>query len=100
MELKVRERSNTTLVVEIEGEEHTLGNLLVKQLGRESHVKVASYYKEHPLTDSIVLRIETDGQVTPEEAIKNVIGKIMALSERFEEEVKNGTEKGKSRRKG
>lgn len=51
-------------------EDHTLGNLLTERLHSMPHVVFAAYRVPHPLFPHFELRVGTDGEITPREALK------------------------------
>ncbi|KAJ5092162.1 hypothetical protein NUU61_007032 [Penicillium alfredii] len=60
-----------TAVFTFHKEDHTLGNLLRSRLLKTPHVLFAAYRVPHPLTPDFVLRVQTDGEVTPREVVIN-----------------------------
>ncbi|KAK2768764.1 DNA-directed RNA polymerase II core subunit [Arachnomyces sp. PD_36] len=50
-------------------EDHTLANMIRSRLLTSSHVLFAGYKVPHPLVPKFELRIQTDGQITPKEAL-------------------------------
>ncbi|MBI4738949.1 DNA-directed RNA polymerase subunit L [Candidatus Woesearchaeota archaeon] len=56
MELKILEETKTKLVIDMTGEDHTLCNMLKKELWKNKHVKVAGYNIDHPYLFSKQLR--------------------------------------------
>ncbi|KAI5285184.1 DNA-directed RNA polymerase II core subunit [Ascosphaera acerosa] len=50
-------------------EDHTLGNMLRAQLLQSPHVLFAAYKIPHPLTPKMELRVQTDGSITPKDAL-------------------------------
>ncbi|BBD73953.1 DNA-directed RNA polymerase subunit L [Sulfodiicoccus acidiphilus] len=87
MEVKVKKTGINYAEVEIEGEEHTLGSLLVDLLLKEDHVKIASYSLPHPLVEKIVIKILTDGEIEPKVALEKAIEKGIELSKKFQRDV-------------
>lgn len=67
----------------IEGEDHTLGNLLEKTLTTINGVVVAYYESPHPLENKIIVYIETDGSIKPREALKKALERILEMNEEF-----------------
>ncbi len=57
VDLKVVLRDDRKLVLEITGEDHTLGNMLMKELLRHPQVEYAAYRVPHPLRDVIELAV-------------------------------------------
>jgi len=47
MELKILEESKSSLKIRIEGEDHTLANVLRRELWSDSHIKVSGYNVDH-----------------------------------------------------
>lgn len=72
MNIRVRKYADKELVLEIEGEDHTLANLLAKSALSNPHTKLATYVIEHPLIGAPVLRIVTDG-TDPFQVLKEVV---------------------------
>ncbi len=72
MNVKVRKYTERELVLAIEGEDHTLANLLAKYALSNPHTKLATYVVEHPLIGTPVLRVVTDG-TDPIQVLKEVI---------------------------
>ncbi|KAM7196435.1 DNA-directed RNA polymerase, RBP11-like dimerization domain containing protein [Rhypophila sp. PSN 637] len=50
-------------------EDHTLGNLLSEYLKRADKVLFAAYKVAHPNVAEVLLRVQTDGTITPREAL-------------------------------
>lgn len=71
-------------------EDHTLGNLLRSKLLSSDHVVFAAYRVQHPLFPEFELRVQTDGQITPKEALtaacKDLILELGALKTNFKRE--------------
>lgn len=61
------------LVVKINDENHTLGNLIKEQLDTEDHVIFAGYRIIHPLKKEMILRVRTDGVITPQQALQHAL---------------------------
>ncbi|KAF2169053.1 hypothetical protein M409DRAFT_65352 [Zasmidium cellare ATCC 36951] len=71
-------------------EDHTLGNLLRAKLVKSQHVLFAGYQVPHPLFATFKLRVQTDGEVTPKEAVvaacKDLLGELHNLDQEFTKE--------------
>lgn len=71
-------------------EDHTLGNLLRAKLVKSDHVLFAGYQVPHPLFATFKLRVQTDGDVTPKEAVvaacKELVGELQTLDQEFTKE--------------
>ncbi len=85
MKLKILKLTNKRLELEVEGEDHSLLNLLTKTMLKMEHVKYAAYRIDHPLTGKPVVIIETDGKTKPIEALKDALREIKELSKEFME---------------
>ena len=71
-------------------EDHTLGNLLAARLVKAPHVLFAAYKVAHPLSAKFDLRVQTDGQVTPTDAVvqacRDIVQDLAELSRQFTKE--------------
>ncbi|KAG5416732.1 RPB11 [Candida metapsilosis] len=65
-------------IVRIEREDHTLANLLRAQLLKDDRVIFAAYKVEHPLFANFVLRIQTEDDYSPKDALKNACSSLIA----------------------
>lgn len=86
IKFEVQKEDRRTAVYIIYGEDHTLGNLLEKVLLKIKGVEFANYEMPHPLEYKIVLRIHTDGTITPKEALDKAIDEIIKMIEEFRSE--------------
>ncbi|OAA54297.1 DNA-directed RNA polymerase 2 subunit [Niveomyces insectorum RCEF 264] len=59
-------------------EDHTLGNLLAEHLKMHPKVLMAGYKVGHPNVAEVLLRVQTDGTITPKEAIVEVCKQLVA----------------------
>lgn len=75
MKINVLEDKKTKFVFEVEGENHTLNNLLTKQLWKDSHVKVSGYNISHPLVGVPKVTVETDG-ADPRKVLADAVKKM------------------------
>ncbi|KAI5955638.1 RPB11 [Candida jiufengensis] len=77
-------------IVKIEREDHTLANLLRAQLIKDEKVIFAAYKVEHPLFANFVLRIQTEDDYTPKEALtkacNSLINELETIKSKFEDE--------------
>ncbi|CAN6608357.1 DNA-directed RNA polymerase II subunit Rpb11p [Trichomonascus vanleenenianus] len=83
-------RTPNTALIKFEREDHTLGNMLRAQLLQDPRVVFAAYKVEHPLFANFIMRLQTEDNYTPREALKNacyaLIGKLNALDKSFSRE--------------
>ncbi|KAG6356574.1 hypothetical protein INS49_014447 [Diaporthe citri] len=71
-------------------EDHTLGNLVSEYLKKHPNVLMAGYKIPHPNVPELFIRVQTDGQITPKEAMvevcKNLIAHFAQLGREFTRE--------------
>ena len=67
-------------------EDHTLGNLLRAKLVKSPHVMFAAYQVPHPLFAVFKLRVQTDGEVSPKEAVVQACRDLVAELEKLDQE--------------
>ncbi|KAL9042618.1 MAG: hypothetical protein Q9214_003724 [Letrouitia sp. 1 TL-2023] len=93
-EKKVTEETDTRIpsasVFTFKKEDHTLGNLLRSRLLQSPHVLFSGYKVPHPLVSEFILRIQTDGSLTPRQALlnacKELVNDLSILSREFTKE--------------
>lgn len=73
MEIKVLESSNKRLKIELVGEDHTLANVIRKELWEDKHIEAAGYSIEHPLVSNPILLVETNGKEDPKKVLLNAV---------------------------
>ncbi|KAJ5498776.1 hypothetical protein N7453_007827 [Penicillium expansum] len=71
IDVEVDTRLPSAAIFTFRKEDHTLGNMLRHRLLKTAHVIFAAYRVPHPLTPEFQLRIQTDGEVTPRQAVIN-----------------------------
>lgn len=88
--VEVKSSSQNLLELRISGEGHTLLNMLVDELNRNPHV-MAAYRVDHPLLDVAHLIIQTDGTLSPLDALREGVSslksKLFSLREQLREQV-------------
>jgi DNA-directed RNA polymerase subunit L len=82
MELKILEKTNNEIRLEIRGESHTLLNLLKSVLLEDEHVEIATYDMKHVTISEPVLFVKTDGE-DPIATIKKAAGNLEARFDNF-----------------
>ncbi|KAL9577280.1 MAG: hypothetical protein Q9212_006467 [Teloschistes hypoglaucus] len=93
-EKKLTEETDTripsTSVFTFNKEDHTLGNMLRARLLQSSHVLFSGYKVPHPLFSNFILRVQTDGTLTPRQALlqacKDLVTDLGLLSREFTKE--------------
>lgn len=93
MEIEVVRKEGKDELLRIEGEDHTLANLLCSELYQDNAVQAASYTLDHPLTKIILFHISTEGK-SPERAIEaaaeRLIEKLQELKREMQTQLKGG----------
>ncbi|KAF9017676.1 RBP11-like subunits of RNA polymerase, partial [Hymenopellis radicata] len=71
-------------------QDHTLGNMVRAQLLSMPEVLFAGYKVPHPLHPYFLIKVQTDGSITPqtvvENACKKLIGSLSSLEAKFKRE--------------
>ena len=86
MEIQVLEEKNNKLIFDVD-EDVGFVNAIKNELWEDEHVKVATYYVNHPLVRKTKVIVETDG-ADPKKAIVNAVARLQKLNEKFSSEVK------------
>ncbi|KAL8688956.1 MAG: hypothetical protein Q9218_005260 [Villophora microphyllina] len=80
----------STSVFTFNKEDHTLGNMLRARLLQSPHVLFSGYKVPHPLFSKFILRVQTDGTLTPRQAVlqacKDLVTDLGLLSREFTKE--------------
>ena len=63
-----------------------MGNVIRNQLLKDNRVRFAGYKKPHPLEERIEVRVQTNGDVKPEEAVTESCTKLHAELEQLGED--------------
>ena len=73
-------------------EDHTIGNITRMQLLQDERVRFAGYKAPHPLEHRIQVRIQTNGQITPHQALMESLTSLSTslknLQYQFEKQIK------------
>ena len=91
MKVKVLKRTNNELKIEVEGEGHSLLNLVQKTLLEDASIEMAGYHVPHPLFDRGVLYVHTKGKTNPEDVISEATKKVLGLSKDFQKSLKKAS---------
>ncbi|EEH04340.1 DNA-directed RNA polymerase II [Histoplasma capsulatum var. duboisii H88] len=90
VEVEVDTRIPSTAIFTFNKEDHTLGNMIRSRLITSSHVLFSGYKVPHPLVPKFILRVQTDGQITPKEAVitacHELVKDLGSLSREFTKE--------------
>ena len=80
-------------ILNIQDEDHTLGNVIRLQLLRDRSVKFAGYRKPHPLENRIELKCQTNvGQKKPSEAIQDSCSDLISHLDTIESKFREALE--------
>ncbi|KAI4594862.1 DNA-directed RNA polymerase II core subunit [Pestalotiopsis sp. IQ-011] len=69
--------SNTSDFI-LNKEDHTMGNLLSEYLKKHPKVLMCGYKVAHPNVPEVLLRVQTDGTISPKEALLAVCKQLIA----------------------
>ncbi len=88
MKMKVLEDKQDFLLVEIDGEDQSIINILTETLNKVDGVMYAGYRIEHPLTGIITMSLKVDpSKTTPRKALAEAFKELGRLVKRLEEDV-------------
>ncbi|KAJ5312304.1 hypothetical protein PENANT_c011G00837 [Penicillium antarcticum] len=71
IDVEIDTRLPSAAIFTFHKEDHTLGNMLRTRLLKTPHVIFAAYKVPHPLTPNFLLRVQTDGEIAPRQAVIN-----------------------------
>ncbi|PGH35092.1 DNA-directed RNA polymerase II subunit RPB11 [[Emmonsia] crescens] len=90
VEIEVDTRIPSTAIFTFNKEDHTLANMIRSRLINSSHVLFSGYKVPHPLVPKFILRVQTDGQISPKEAVitacHELVKDLGSLSREFTKE--------------
>ena len=85
--LKIKKVDEKAIEIELEGEDHSMANLIAKYALKKPHTKFAAYNVPHPLIANPIVQIVTDGTIHPLDLLEQVLKEILADIEEFKESV-------------
>ncbi|UEC43216.1 MAG: DNA-directed RNA polymerase subunit L [Methanothrix sp.] len=85
MSVKILKKTDEELLLEFEGESHTLLNLLRTDLLEDERVLIATYDAKFPMMTNPIFRLKTR-DVDPVVLMRAAANRIAGISEEFEEE--------------
>jgi len=88
MKIKVLKKTSNELKIEVQGEGHTLCNVLQKALLEDDTIEMAGYDVPHPLVDSAIVYVRTKGKRKPEAAVQEARKRILSQSKEFRKSFK------------
>ncbi|ADI31299.1 RNA polymerase dimerization [Staphylothermus hellenicus DSM 12710] len=87
MELKVLKKTDTEIIIEIIGEDDTLGNLIAKEAMKHPKVVYASYRIPHPLQNKLEIMIDVEPGADINEVLLEITENIRKFLREFKKEV-------------
>ncbi len=88
MEIKILEETKNKIQFKIEGEDHTILNLLKEELWKDKNVKIAAYRMDHPLVGIPEMTVEVSSGNSPKKAISDAIKRLDKELSKFKESFK------------
>lgn len=89
MNIRILSKTNRELVLEIDGEDHTFGNMLMKEALKHPLVEYAAYRIPHPLRSSmefiLVVREGADLSTVLKDVANSLRGQIKEFKNKVEE---------------
>ncbi|CAD6503282.1 BgTH12-02949 [Blumeria graminis f. sp. triticale] len=83
-------RTPNSSVFTVNKEDHTIANILRAHLLKDPHVLFAGYKTPHPLFATFELRVQTDGEISPKDAVvgccKALVNDLQIMSREFTKE--------------
>ena len=86
MEIKILDDKKAKMVFEVKGADHTLCNAMKLELQNDKHVKIATYSIRHPQISVPQMIVETDGEVSPRNALLGAVQRLHKVNEKFKKE--------------
>lgn len=71
MKLSIEEQTKTRLIVVLDDEDHTIGNMITNFLRKNKEVVFAGYEKPHPQVKHIKIRIDVVEGVEPMKVLQD-----------------------------
>ena len=91
MKIEILKKTATELKIQVEGEGHSLLNLLQKTILEDDAIEMAGYDVPHPLIDRAVLYVRTKGSQNPEAVIKEATKRVLSLNKEFQKSFKKAS---------
>lgn len=87
MNIEILEESKNKIHFKVEGEDHTILNLLKEELWKDKDVKIAAYRMDHPLVGIPEMTVEV-ASGDPKKAIKDAVKRLEKTLDKFKDEFK------------
>jgi DNA-directed RNA polymerase subunit L len=88
MKIEYEQKKANELKIEVEGEGHSLLNLLQKTILEDETVEMAGYDVPHPLIDRAILYIRAKKKQKPQKVVKEAARKVHDLNKEFKKSFK------------
>ena len=88
MKVKILQRSENEIKLEVEGMGHSLCNLLQSKLLEEKNVDLAGYDIPHPIASNPIIFLRTKKGVKPEKVLRKAIKEVVKKNKEFRDELK------------
>lgn len=92
MKIRVIKRDKYEIEFELEGEDHTFCNPLVKILLTIPNVEFSAYHISHPLIRIPRIYVKTKGDLTPEEALIKASDEFIRILKEIEDKFNEALE--------
>ncbi|MEM1695385.1 MAG: DNA-directed RNA polymerase subunit L [Desulfurococcaceae archaeon] len=89
MIVRILSRGDKEIVLEIEGEDHTLGNMMMKEALRHPGVEYATYRVTHPLKPVLEFTLAVKNGENVGKVLKDIIDSLRKQLEEFKLAVEN-----------
>jgi len=87
LQVRVEVATEQELTVSLQGEDHTILNVLVEELNKDPRVEMAAYEQAHPLTGEYRLTVKTRDEASPLEALRTACERLKKIYENLLEQV-------------
>ncbi len=87
MEVEVKRVSDNEIVIVIEGEDDTIGNLIAKSAVQHPNVVYATYRIPHPLERKVEIIISVDKNADLGATVSEIINSIKSQLEEFKKKI-------------
>ncbi len=92
MELELVEKGEDSILVKIDGEDHTFSNLLRGELSKDDNVASAIYTIGHPITEPVKIYVKVKNK-SPERAIIDAAGRVAKQLEDLQKQLRKELKK-------
>ncbi|MDP7976369.1 MAG: RpoL/Rpb11 RNA polymerase subunit family protein [Thermoprotei archaeon] len=86
--VKIKRSDDQNLEFDLEDSDQTIANMLVDKLREDSHVTFAAYRVAHPLLGVPTIRVSTDGEEKPVEAVRKAVEALSEVLSKLMEDAK------------